>query len=80
MIQQFKQWYLKTFLPFEDPSHPMYGPNSHAEFVPTQYDNEMLQEISDWVDDRVGPNYERQAFSKPTQYGRWGNKYYRKSK
>ena len=50
MIQQFNQWYLKTFLPFEDPSHPMYGPNSHAEFVPTQYDNELLQEISDWVE------------------------------
>ena len=39
-----------------------------------------LNVISDWVDDRVGPNYERQAFSKPTEYEKWGDKYYRKSK
>ena len=79
MFASLYRWYLKTFLPFEDPSHPLYSDGS-GEFVPTQYDNEMLQEISDWVDDRVGTNYERRAFSKPTEYERWGSKYYRKSK
>ena len=82
MLKQLKAWYLKTFLPFENPSHPLYCDGS------TEYENEFLQEISDWVEAevavqeeiRVGPNYSRQMGDKPTQYEKWGNKWYRKSR
>ena len=52
MFKQLKAWYLKTFLPFEDPSHPLYSDGS----VPNcngSYDDEMLQEISHRVDAEV---------------------------
>ena len=88
MFKQLKAWYLKKFLPFEDPSHPLFsdgGAQCEAK----------LQEIWDEIDqedallnedeietltDLVGPNYARQMGYEPTQYERWGNKYYRKSK
>ena len=67
---------------FEDPSHPLYSDGS------IKYDNELEQEISDYVDeeglealeDLIGPNYYRQMGDKPTEYRKWGCKYYRKSK
>ena len=80
-----KAWYFKTFLPYEDPDHPMYSDGT-VEFSKTKYDNEVLQEISDFVDSEldamdkknmVGPNYGRQAFSKPKTYKKWGNKWYK---
>ena len=52
MFKQLKAWYLKKFLPFEDPSHPLYSEGS----VPNcngSYDNEILLEISAWVDAEV---------------------------
>ena len=47
MLQQLKAWYLKTFLPYEAQSHPLFSDGS------TKYDNELLQDISDWVDAEV---------------------------
>ena len=80
MFKQLKAWYLKTFLPFEDPSHPLYSDGS------IKYDNELEQEIADFVDeelafeDLIGPNYSRQMGDKPAEYEKWGDKYYRKSR
>ena len=83
MFKQLKAWYLKTFLPFEDPSHPLYSDGS----IPNcngNYDNELLQEISDFVEDEldfqdlIGPNYYRQMGDKLTQYEQWGDRWYRK--
>ena len=80
MFKQLKAWYLKTFLPFEDPSHPLYSDGS------IKYDNELEQEIADFVDeelafeDLIGPNYSRQMGVKPAEYERYGDKWYRKSR
>ena len=80
MFRQLKAWYLKIFLPFEDPSHPLYSDGS------IKYDNELEQEIADFVDEELafedlsGPNYSRQMGDKPAEYEKWGSKYYRKSK
>ena len=80
MFKQLKAWYLKTFLPFEDPSHPLYSDGS------IKYDNELEQEIADFVDeelafeDLIGPNYSRLMGDKPTEYERYGDKWYRKSR
>ena len=76
MFKQLKAWYLKTFLPFEDPSHPLFSDGG------AQYEAK-LQEIWDEIEtltDLVGPNYARQMGDRPAEYERWGNKYYRKSK
>ena len=39
MLKALKDWYLATFLPFEDPSHPLYA-----------QPDEFCDELSDWVD------------------------------
>ena len=57
MLKALKAWYLATFLPFEDPSHPLYAANSHGEYVPTEYESEFLQEISDFVEAELGPEF-----------------------
>ncbi len=69
-IQRLKAWYFRTFLPFEDPAHPL-----------NTTEQTFCDEISDWVDSEIegiGPKYAREPFSKPTQYERWGSKWYRK--
>ena len=80
MIKKLKALYFRLLLPYENPEHPLYSDGS------IQYDNELEQQISDFVDeeldfqDLIGPNYSRQMGDRPTQYEKWGNKYYRKAK
>ena len=45
VLSSIKSWYLRTFLPFEDPAHPLYSDGS------IKYDNELEQEISDYVNE-----------------------------
>ena len=78
MFKKIYNWYMKTFLPFEDPSHPLYSNGSTPK-------DEFCQEISDFIDselegmeDLIGPNYSRKMGDKPTQYEKWGNKWYKK--
>ena len=47
MLKALKAWYLATFLPFEDPSHPLHSSQP----------DEFCKEISDWVDAELGPEY-----------------------
>ena len=47
MFKQLKAWYLKTFLPFEDPSHPLSSDGSR------ETNSELLDEIEAWVDAEV---------------------------
>ena len=83
MFKQLKAWYLKTFLPFEDPSHPLYSDGSIPNCI-GNYDNELLQEIPDFVEDEmdfqvlIGPNNYGQMGDKLTQYEQWGDRWYRK--
>ena len=87
MWKQLKQWYMDTLLPYENPTHPLYA-GSYIPDQKTSYDNEMLQEIADYIDDElayqdarremIGPNYARQMGAKPTEYEKWGDKWYRK--
>lgn len=79
MFKSIYNWYMKTFLPFEDPSHPLYSDGS------IQYD-EGCQEIIDFIDselddmeDLIGPNYSRKMGDKPAEYEKWGNKWYKKN-
>ena len=75
-----KAWYLRVFLPFENPSHPLHAANTSG------YVHKVLEEISDFVDtevatwdnDKVGPNYYRQMGDKPAEYIQWGDKWYRR--
>lgn len=80
-MNKFLGWLKNLLLPFENPAHPLYtDPGS-------KHQNELLDELDTWIDaeldaqdeDRIGPNYGRQPFSNPTEYERWGSKWYRKS-
>ena len=78
MFKKLYNWYMNTFLPFENPDHPLYSDGS----IPM---DEMSQEISDFIDseldgmeDMIGPNYARKPFSKPSEYEKWGDKWYKK--
>ena len=63
IFHHLKKWYFDTFLPFENPEHPLYSDGSIT------YDDEMCQTISDFIDDEldaidydrinsmIGPNY-----------------------
>ena len=51
MLKALKAWYLATFLPFEDPSHPLYSDGS------IKYESDLEQFLSDWVDAELGPEY-----------------------
>ena len=70
-----KSWYFATFLPFENPDHPLYH---------SQPEDPFCDELSEWIEaeldhqDMIGPNYS-QHFSKPAEYEKWGNKWYKKS-
>ena len=85
MFKKLYNWYMKTFLPFEDPSHPLYSDGS------IKYDDEMCETIAQFIDDEleamdherinsmIGPNYSRPMGGKPFEYEKWGNKWYKKS-
>lgn len=71
MFKSLYNWYMKTFLPYEDSSHPLHY--SKPECF-----------ISDWIDeefdnDMIGENYGRKPFNKPTKYKKWGNKWYKEN-
>ena len=70
IFSKLKQWYFDTFLPYENPEHPLYSDGS------IEYD-EFTQEISDFIDQQIGPNYS-QHFYKPAEYEKWGDKWYKK--
>ena len=74
MLNSLYKWYLKTFLPFEDPSHPLH----YSTYKPECPISEMIDEAYD-AGDLIGPNYSRKPFSKPTQYEQWGGKWYKKA-
>ena len=74
-----KNWYFDTFLPFENPNHPLYSDGSISM-------DEFSQEIADFIDDElagmedmIGPNYSRQMGYQPSEYEKWGDKWYKKS-
>ena len=70
MFKSITKWYLKTFLPFEDPSHPLY----HSTYEPETC---ACEEEEYDAGDLIGPNYGRKPFSKPATYKKWGNKWYK---
>ena len=84
ILQTIKKWYFDTFLPFENPDHPLYSDGS------IQYDCEMSETIAQFIDDEleamdydrinsmIGPNYSRPMGGKPFEYEKWGNKWYKK--
>ena len=74
MLNSLYNWYLKTFLPFEDPSHPLH----HSVYKPEPSISKMVDEAFD-AGDLIGPNYGRKPFSKPAQYEQWGGKWYKKA-
>ena len=57
MFSSLYRWYIRTFLPFEQPDHPLYAGHGQHDYGRTQYDSPMLQEISDWVEAELGPLY-----------------------
>ena len=71
MFKSIYNWYMKTFLPFEDPSHPLHY------YKPECPISQMIDDHYD-AEDMIGPNYSRKPFSKPTKYKKWGNKWYKK--
>ena len=71
MFKQLKAWYLETFLPFENQSHPLH--------TPPPYDPSTDPDWDDLGTTKDEPNtYSRIPFYKPTQYEKWGDKWYRK--
>ena len=80
MFNALYKWYMKTFLPFEDPSHPLhYSGETTSEFE-EDLDALIEAELGPHPDQdkMIGPNYARKAFSKPFEYEKWGNKWYKK--
>ena len=73
MFKKIYNWYMKTFLPFEDPSHPLHHSNYKKPKCPIE---QMIDDHYD-AEDLIGPNYS-QHFYKPTEYEKWGNKWYKK--
>ena len=71
MLNSLYNWYLKTFLPFEDPSHPLH----HSTYEPEPYDGGEEDEYD--AGDLIGQNYSRKPFSKPATYKKWGDKWYK---
>ena len=74
MLNSLYNWYLKTFLPFEDPSHPLH----HSAYKPECPISEMIDDHYD-IEELIGPNYGRKPFGKPTQYEQWNGKWYKKA-
>ena len=58
LLKATKAWYLRVFLPYELPDHPLYSDGS------SKYDNEFLQEIDDWVEEGLDI---KDIFSAPYQ-------------
>ena len=76
MFKSIYNWYMKTFLPFEDPSHPLHHSNYKEPKCPI---SEMIDDYYGINDDMIGENYSRKPFHKPQQYEKWGNKWYKKN-
>ena len=70
MFTRLKAWYLKTFLPFEDSSHSLH--------TPPPYDPSTDPDRDDLGTEVDTNSYSRIPFYKPTQYEKWGDKWYRK--
>lgn len=70
MWDKIKAWYMKTFLPFEDPGHPNYAA-PYEEPDLSDWD-----EIGPYESKGIGPNY-KEYFYKPTTYKKWGDKWYK---
>ena len=72
MFKKLYNWYMNTFLPFENPDHPLH------------YSGEPESELEEWIEeeldyqDMIGPNYSRQMGYKPSEYEKWGDKWYKK--
>ena len=62
ILSILKKWYFDTFLPYEDPNHPLYAP---------QY------EEPDW-DEMCLCTGSPNAFHKATEWEKWGDKWYKK--
>ena len=62
MFKQLKAWYFATFLPFEDPDHPLYTPK--------------YEEIDD--EDLCPYTGSPGAFYKAPKWEKWGDKWYKK--
>lgn len=75
MWNQIKQWCFDTFLPFENPNHPLYH---------TEEADPFTKELTDWIEseldaqEMIGENYS-QHFSQPAKYEKWGDKWYKKA-
>ena len=74
MLNSIYNWYMKTFLPYEDASHPLHYSNYKK---PKCEISEMIDDYYGINDDMIGENYSRKPFSKPTKYKKWGNKWYK---
>ena len=77
LLSALKKWYLDTFLPFENPDHPL-----NTTHQPESFHDELSawieQELKDQQDPYIGPNYARKPFSQPATYEKWGDKWYKK--
>ena len=74
MLNSLYNWYLKTFLPFEDPSHPLH----YSAYKPECPISEMIDDHYD-IEELIGPNYCRKPFGKPARYEQWNGKWYKKA-
>ena len=70
LLSALKHWYFATFLPFEDPDHPLHTP---------KYEE---PDYSDWDDlediDEIYSPPSRIAFYKAPKWEKWGDKWYKK--
>ena len=51
MLSQLKAWYLRTFLPFEDPSHPLHYSHEAALKEQAEQDaiwDELIEDDAPW--------------------------------
>ena len=65
ILSTLKKWYFDTFLPYEDPNHPLHTP---------KYEE---PDLSDW-DDLCPYTGSPQAFYKAPKWEQWGDKWYKK--
>ena len=77
LLSTLKKWYIDTFLPFENPDHPL-----NTIHQPESFHDELSawieEELKNQQDPYIGPNYARKPFSQPATYEKWGDKWYKK--
>ena len=77
LLSALKKWYFDTFLPFENPDHPL-----NTTHQPESFHDELSawieEELKNQQDPYIGPNYAREPFSQPATYEKWGDKWYKK--